>query len=136
MEPLVADVVVDASVIAALVLGETKADDAVTLLSGRRLLAPTLLQYEVANAARHYSTRHPGNALEVRGALSLCWRLPFRWVAPDMGDVLGVALRTGLTCYDAAYLVVAQRAGAPLVTFDERLAAACREAGVGLRDST
>jgi len=41
---------------------------------------------------------------------------------PEQG--LGARLETGLTCYDAAYLDVALRAGLPLVTFDERLASA------------
>jgi predicted nucleic acid-binding protein len=41
-----------------------------------------------------------------------------------MGDVLAFALHTGLTCYDAAYAVVALRKGARLVTFDEKLAGA------------
>lgn len=125
---------VDASVIAALTLGERRADEAVRLLTGRRMLAPTLLPYEVADAVRHFVARAPATAPEASAALALCWRLPFRWVAPDAADILSAALETGLTCYDAAYLVVARYAGAPLATFDARLAAACRATAVRLAD--
>ena len=39
-------------------------------------------------------------------------------------EVLAAALETGLSAYDAAYLVVAAQANAVLVTADRRLAAA------------
>lgn len=37
---------------------------------------------------------------------------------------LGVGLELGLSVYDAAYVIVAEAANAPLVTADRRLAAA------------
>jgi predicted nucleic acid-binding protein len=117
-------VVADASVVASLILGEPRAQEAAALLAGRELLVPPLLRYEVTNAVRHFVLRCPDKVAPAQEALALCWRLPFTWVTPDMGDVLAFALQTGFTCYDAAYAVVARRAGVPLVTFDEKLAGA------------
>ena len=44
--------VVDASVLAAAVFGETRADDAASLLRDRSLAAPGLLWYEMSEVAR------------------------------------------------------------------------------------
>ena len=38
-----------------------------------------------------------------------------------MSAIVQLALETGLSTYDASYLWLARRLGAPLVTFDERL---------------
>lgn len=60
--------------------------------------------------------------------------------ATPVGDVdvsiLPLALRHGLSLYDAAYLELALRTGLPLATRDEALATAAREAGAGLLDPT
>jgi predicted nucleic acid-binding protein len=50
----------------------------------------------------------------------------------DSGSVLALARTHRLTVYDAAYLELAGRLGAPLATLDRNLAAAARAAGVAL----
>lgn len=52
--------------------------------------------------------------------------------SPDEPTVLGLARRHKLTVYDAAYLELALRAGAPLATLDAALARAARAEGVPL----
>ncbi len=49
-------------------------------------------------------------------------------------SILPLALRHGLTLYDAAYLELALRTGLPLATRDDALIAAARSAGAGLLD--
>jgi predicted nucleic acid-binding protein len=46
--------------------------------------------------------------------------------SPKEGDVLALARHRGLTIYDAAYLELARREGAPLATLDAALATAAR----------
>ena len=50
------------------------------------------------------------------------------------GKTLDLAQLHGLSTYDAAYLELALRKGAPVATLDKALAAACRAAGVGLNE--
>lgn len=50
----------------------------------------------------------------------------------DHRTLLGLCRNHGLTAYDAAYLALAIRAGAPLATLDSSLARAARAAGVEL----
>lgn len=52
--------------------------------------------------------------------------------APVSEAILALARRHRLTVYDAAYLELARRLGAPLATLDRKLAAAARAAGVAL----
>ena len=51
---------------------------------------------------------------------------------PKEGDVLALARHRGLTVYDAAYLELARREGAPLATLDAALATAARAERVPL----
>jgi predicted nucleic acid-binding protein len=66
----------------------------------------------------------------------LAWfgRLPITFDAMDYAratnEVLPLARKHGLTTYDAAYLELAVRLKLPLATLDEKLAAACKKAGV------
>ena len=47
-------------------------------------------------------------------------------------DLLVAARRHGISAYDATYLPVAERLGAPLATLDAHLARAATSAGVAL----
>jgi predicted nucleic acid-binding protein len=49
-----------------------------------------------------------------------------------MAAVLAAGRHHGLTAYDAAYLVLAEREGIPLATTDGKLRAAAQAAGVPL----
>ena len=51
---------------------------------------------------------------------------------PEEADVLALARHRGLTFYDAAYLELARREGAPLATLDAALATAARAERVPL----
>jgi predicted nucleic acid-binding protein len=46
------------------------------------------------------------------------------------GSVISTARELGLSAYDAAYVDLATRLGAPLATRDRKLKRACRESGV------
>jgi predicted nucleic acid-binding protein len=49
---------------------------------------------------------------------------------PAQARAIGLARQHALTAYDACYLELAQRSQTELATFDRRLAAAARQAGV------
>ena len=48
----------------------------------------------------------------------------------DLDEVVGLAMRYGLTVYDTVYLELALRTGSPLATLDAQLRRAASEAGV------
>jgi len=120
------DKVVDASVLAAIVFDEPRADEASSLISGVALYAPDLLPYELCNLARNKSLREPSRARAIAEALEVALPASLTLVPVPSLELLTIAMESGLTAYDAAYLWLAGRLDCPLVTFDERLARAAR----------
>jgi len=123
--PIVTTVkVVDASALAALLFGEPEAELVAEQLTGARLLAPSLIGFELANVCLIKSRRHP----ELRAALNTAFRLRSQLAVEerpvDHDDVLELAAATGLTVYDASYLWLARHLDAGLVTLDKQLSKA------------
>ena len=115
--------VLDASVLGALIFGEPRAKEALSLLEGAELYAPPLLAYELTSVARKKVLRYPQLREKISKALEIGLSLNINWTEADHAAVLQLALDTGLTTYDASYLYLARSLGVPLLTFDERLAA-------------
>ena len=121
-------VVVDASAVAALIFGEPEAEVVSARLEGFDLAAPALLPFEVANVAVVKVRRRSIPARAAAAALELFGRLPLDLYEADATSIAKIAEGTGLTAYDAAYLLLAGSLGVELVTLDRRLA---RAAGRG-----
>lgn len=119
--------VVDASVFAALVFGEPRADEARGHLRRRALFAPTLLHYELASIARKKTIQQPDAADKIVHALRLGLSLNVTLLEPDHAAVLELALAANLSSYDASYLAVARFLRIPLITFDVRLDQAAKQ---------
>lgn len=116
-------VVVDASVVAAILLDEPRADEAEQRLEGRVPIAPDLLPMEIANVVVRAARQH-GDASTHVALLRALEDLEIQLTSVDAGLVVSTALRTGLSAYDASYLVLARLLDIDLVTFDARLAEA------------
>jgi predicted nucleic acid-binding protein len=114
-------VVIDASVLAAAVFAESRAAEAADLLRDRRLFAPSLLWYEMSEVARTKCAGRPEESAAVMVQLEMARRLPIALGSPDWPTLPQLALDTGLTAYDAAYLSLSTALRAPLATFDRRL---------------
>ena len=115
------DKVVDASVIAALVFLESRAEEARNLLRDATLFAPVILPYELASVARKKTKELPSRRLDIADGLLDALSLGVRLVPMDPLELLELALATNLSVYDAAYLQTARRLGCALVTFDAKL---------------
>jgi predicted nucleic acid-binding protein len=116
--------VTDASAIAAILFDEPEGEAVATRLGTARLAAPAILSFELANVCLTKCRRHPD-----RRDLLVSWfrsrhRLPVHEIAIDTDAVLGLAMETNLTFYDASYLWLARRLDAELVTLDKTLARA------------
>ena len=132
-------VVVDASVALAWCFPDEASDyaDAVLVaLEGHTILVPAIWGLEIANAVlageRSKRLRQP----EIRRFTTLLERLsPVQDVQPVcdcVNDVLPLAREYRLSAYDAAYLELSIRHGAPLATFDGKLRKSAQKAGIGV----
>jgi len=130
-------IVIDASVALAWCFPDEAseyADGVLVALDGRTAMVPAIWPVEVANALLVGERRKRIRQPEVRRFLDLLKGLsiledgqPF---ADTVSNILPLAREHDLSAYDAAYLDVAVRHGAPLATLDAALQKACRAAGV------
>lgn len=119
-------VVVDASVLVAFYAADDPRRGTVLmhLTSGRALFAPAHLDVEVVSALRGLARGNSVLDRKVPDALRHLAGLAVRRVplAPLLNRMW--ELRENVTAYDAAYVALAERLDAPLVTCDARLSAA------------
>lgn len=109
-------------------------DDLLGALTGPDVIAPTLFVDECRNATVNLVRRkilHPDDCWE---AIDLMLAIPTALVRCQTEAVISLALRYGLTAYDAAYLAIAVEREAALATLDQRLAHAARSAGLAVLD--
>ena len=116
--------VVDCSVIAAVLFDEPNRDVAAQALLGKELFAPELLSDELVSVAVR-KARH-GLKEVVKQGLDDFAELELTRCRTDVRAQWRLALEHDLSAYDAAYLWLSAELGAPLATFDERLGAAAR----------
>jgi predicted nucleic acid-binding protein len=115
--------VVDASALAAVLFDEPEAEPILASISGV-LLAPNLLVYELASVCTTKLSRHPAESQAILARYALFADLDIALTEPDWRTLPQLAIHWALSAYDAAYLQLALKERAPLVTLDARLAAA------------
>jgi predicted nucleic acid-binding protein len=115
--------VVDASAVAAVLFDEPEAGPVIAGASGR-LLAPGLLRYELANVCESKLRKNPRQVKLMLQRYQLLSGLDIEFAEPDWAALPLLARQWDLTAYDAAYLQLALKRKAPLVTLDARLAGA------------
>jgi predicted nucleic acid-binding protein len=115
--------VVDASAVAAVLFDEPEAGPVIAGASGL-LLAPGLLRYELASVCELKLRKDPRQAKLTLLRYQLLSGLDIEFAEPDWDALPLLARQWDLTAYDAAYLQLALKRKAPLVTLDARLASA------------
>jgi len=129
-------VVIDASTALAWCFPDESSDyaDAVLVaLEGKTILVPAVWSLEVANAVLVGERKKLLRQLEILRFATLLESLSVEDVQPvgnHIRNVLPLAREYGLSAYDAAYLELSIRHGAPLATLDDRLENAAKQAGV------
>lgn len=116
--------VVDASVVAEVLLGTERGRAAIPLIGDHALVAPQLIAAEVVSVLRGWSLG--GHLSEGRALLAL---EEFRELSIEQIDMTELmpdvfALRHNFSAYDAMYVVLARKLGMTLLTLDARLATA------------
>lgn len=135
-----ARLVVDSSAICALFFEDEitpESDQLLACLEEGGIWVPALFLWEVANVLLMAERRGRMSPAERVEALQLVESLGLEIDQADPAvvwhDGLQLAAQTGLTSYDAAYLELAMRLGAPLASRDRALQECCRSMGVTLQ---
>jgi predicted nucleic acid-binding protein len=128
------ELVVDTSVIIAVISGEATRGALIRVSRGAELVAPASVHWEVGNAVaalmkRRLATREQGLLL-----LAAYAEVPLRLMDVDLSASLELAAAYNLYAYDAYVLTCALSQRAPLLTLDKGQARAAVTAGVRLRE--
>lgn len=109
-------------------------DEVLDRLRDEEAVVPALWQLEVTNVLLAAERRGRITEAQAIRFLDLLTQLRIRvdMSVTNVTAVLAAGCRHRLTAYDAAYLLLAERIGAPLATLDGNLMAAARTAGVEL----
>lgn len=131
VEPPTSLLVLDASAVVALLIDPGESGQRVAdLVPGATLHAPDLFPYEVGNVLRRRRAAGQLSQTEASLAHAAGRRLPVTcWPYEVLADRIW-SLSGPLTPYDAAYVALAERLRARLVTADRRLASAVTSADV------
>ena len=117
--------VVDCSVLAAVLFDEPERDAALLAMAGKELFAPVLLDHELISVA--LKKARAGLSEVARQGLADLSELRLTRCAVNPLAQYRLAERLNLTAYDAAYLQLALGLNAPLATFDRLLGLAAKK---------
>ena len=117
--------VVDCSVLAAVLFDEPERETAALAMAGKELFAPDLLDHEMVSVALK-KARDGLRDIAVQGLSDLA-ELRLTRCPVNSQAQFELARKVDMTAYDAAYLLLALDLGAPLVTFDRSLGLVARE---------
>ncbi len=117
-------IVVDCSLLAAILFNEPSHHEALELLSGKSLHAPNLIDHEIISVATKKTEANAGDLVQ-RGLAGFQKLRLYRHTINHQAQ-FELALTQNLSANDAAYLQLAVTLNAPLATYDGVLASAAK----------
>lgn len=123
-------VVVDTSVIIAVITNESHKSKLLTVTQGKELIAPSSLHWEIGNAFSAMFKRQRITLAQAISAIETYQKIPIRFQESRLRPVLELSHQLEIYAYDAYFLECALRFNIPLLTLDSGLVNAAKRAGV------
>ena len=120
-------IVVDTSVIIAVISGEPQRDALIELTKGADLLAPQSLHWEVGNALSAMLRRDRISLDQALQAISAYQKIPIRFIDVELENSLSIAETLGIYAYEAFMIRAALKYRAPLISLDSYLLTCAKE---------
>ena len=116
------EIVIDASVLIAVIANETEKDKLVAITSSAELVAPLSVHWEIGNAFSAMLRRKRITLEQALQAVDIYLGIPIRFVEVELAESLNLADELNLYAYDAYLVRCAEKYRLPLLTLDARLA--------------
>ncbi len=123
-------ILVDTSVVIAVVTNEAHKHAIIQVTRGAELLAPASLHWEIGNAFSAMMKRRRLSLDGTIAALNEYRKIPIRMIDVDLLPALNIAHANGMYAYDAYVLAAASAFRAPLLTLDRPLSLLARKLGI------
>ncbi len=115
------EVVVDASILIAVITNEEEKEKLVALTNEAELIAPLSVHWEIGNAFSSLLKRKRVTIDEALQAIKIYLQIPVRFVEVELTDSLELANEFGIYANDAYLLRCAEKYRLSLLTLDSRL---------------
>ncbi len=122
-------IIVDASVIIAVIVNEPQKDKLVACTQGMDLIAPSSIHWEIGNAFSAMLKRGRVTLHQAIQAIELYRRIPVRFVQVELEETLKLVAELNIYAYDAYLLRCALKYNLPLLSLDKTLVRVARAKG-------
>ena len=123
------DIVVDTSVIIAVIANEPEKDWLIQQTTGADLLAPPSCHWEIGNAFTAMLRRGRITLPQAQYAIQAYRRIPIRFVDVDLARTVELADRLGTYAYDAYVIACALKQRCAIISLDRALITAAKSVG-------
>ena len=123
-------IVVDTSVIVAVIVSEPEKAALVSLTRGAELIAPASVHWEIGNAFSAMLKRKRIDVDQAMKAIEIYGKIPIRFLDVELEPSLLLAEELTIYAYDSYILRCALKYRCPMVSLDQNLIACARKKGV------
>lgn len=124
------NIVIDTSVIIAVIANESQKEKLIELTVGADLIAPPSVHWEIGNAFSAMLKRGRLTLHQILKAVEIYHQIPVRFAEVELADTLRIAAEYNVYAYDAYLLRCASKYNAPLISLDKNLVRVAREMNV------
>jgi predicted nucleic acid-binding protein len=124
--------VIDTSVIVAVLTNEKHKQRLIELTKGADLIAPSSLHWEVGNAFSAMLKKKRITLEQACSALAAYAGIAIRFYEVNLKETLRLCVKANLYAYDAYFITCALRLKSPLLSLDDVLLSAAEESGVSI----
>jgi len=128
------DIVIDTSVLIAVILNEPEKAELVKLTAGHTLVGPESIRWEIGNAFSAMFKKDRITLRMAQQAMSIFEVIPIRYMDVDFKHALKLAHDNNIYAYDAYFLDCALRHKAPLFSLDTKLVTKARDLGIKIKE--
>jgi len=125
-------IIVDTSVIIAVITNEKSKAKLIKLTKREELIAPSSLHWEIGNAFSSLFKRDKLSAELAKKALEYYSLIPIRLVDVDLENSIEIARRFKIYAYDAYFLECARNFNSTLLTLDNGLIEVAKQMNIGI----
>jgi predicted nucleic acid-binding protein len=127
------NLVVDTSVIIAVITNEKHKNQLIKVSKGADLIAPSSLHWEIGNAFSAMFKRKRISLEQAIAALAAYQRIPIKFYDVELDTALELSFKLNVYAYDAYVIGCALKHKSSLVTLDGSLLDAAERAGVAIK---